>query len=96
MEVSKIFLDIIMKPQYTPLKEICMMVRGLPYLIRIPNIDKPINVLGELNTKIRYKLDHPSPQKRGRPSKYHYKDLQEANHFYYEAFKAKRLAKSSA
>ena len=64
MDVSRKFLDIIMKPQYTPLKEICMMVRGLPYLIRIPNIDKPLNILRELaNTKIRYKLDHPSPRK---------------------------------
>ena len=92
MEINKKFLDIIMKPHYKPLKEICMLVRGQPYIVRIPDNGKPINILRELaNTKIRYKFDHPSPVKQGRPLKYNYNNKQEALRCYYEARKSKLL-----
>ena len=48
--------------------------------------------------KIIYHLEHPSPTKvkQGRPRKYNYKYKSEANHFYYEAFKAKLSGKVCA
>ena len=36
MEVDTRFLDILVKPEFKEYKEICIMVRGRPFLIKIP------------------------------------------------------------
>ena len=97
MEQSKKFYDILVKPEYKEYNEVWMMIRHQPYLVRVPVIDKPYNELRELATnKIRYRLEHPSPQKRGAKRKYQYKDKYEANRLYQKAFKAKNLIKACA
>jgi len=108
MDESKKFYDIVMKPEYgNEYKEAWLMVKHHPYIVKIPIT--PIKLFDAFRKlaydKILYRLkEKTSPEKtspmkkRGRPLKYHYKDKQEASHFYYEAFKAKiaRLAKACA
>ena len=36
MQVDTSFLDIIMKPEYKDYREVCMIVRGKPYLVKFP------------------------------------------------------------
>src|SRR5271157_4588168 len=97
MELSKKFYDILVKPEYKEYNEVCMIIRRQPYLGRMPVTDKPYIELRELATaKIHYRLEHPSPQKRGAKRKYQYKDKYEANRIYQEIWKAKQLAKACA
>ena len=60
-----------------------MLVRGKPFLVKIPMIENNSLYLHALATaKIHYRLEHTSPtKKRGR--KKAYKDISERNHAYY-------------
>ena len=98
MEQSRKFYDILVKPEYKEYKDVWMMIRHQPYLVQFPiTTDKPYNELRELATnKIHYRLEHPSPHRRGAKRKYQYKDIYEANKLYQKAFKAKNLVKACA
>ena len=95
MEQTKKFYDIIVKPEYKEYNDVWIMVKRQPYLVRLPVIDK--TYLRELAIgKIHYRLENPSPKKRGAKRKYQYKDKYEANRLYQKAFKAKNLVKACA
>ena len=69
-----------------------MKVKGNSYLVRFPiTPDKTKAVLNRIaHNKIVRRLERKSPVKiTGRPRKYKYESHSEAQHIYYEAFKAK-------
>ena len=39
MEVDTRFFDIIVNPEYKNYKEVCMIVRGKPFLVQIPLVE---------------------------------------------------------
>ena len=92
MEQSKKLYDILVKPIYTIYNDVWVMVRKQPYLVRIPVTEKK-NIRELAFNKIRYHLEHPSPQKRGPKPKYQYKNKQEANKIYNKVWKENKKKK---
>ena len=42
MQVDTGFLDILVNPEYKNYKEVCMIVRGKPFIVKIPLVDNNI------------------------------------------------------
>ena len=93
MEVNTRFLDIIVKPEFKEYKEVCMMIRGKPYLVKVPIVEDGHYHHALAYTKIHYILEHPSPTKRGPKPKY--KNMSEKNRANYQRRKA-RIAQTVA
>ena len=92
MEVDTRFLDILVNPEYKAYKEVCMIVRGKPFIVKIPLVDNSIYLHALANAKIYYKLSNTSPPKKRGP-KPKYKSKKEARHVYYENWKAHKAQK---
>jgi hypothetical protein len=78
-DINKDYLNILVKPD-KEYKELIVNVKGKKYIVKIP-IENVTYFRSLVNHRIEYKVEHPSPQKRGR--KKIYKDRKEQNHAYY-------------
>ena len=81
-----------MNPEYHTYKEVCMIVRGKHFLVKIQIVDNSIYLHDLANAKIYFKLSHTSPPKKRCP-KPKYKSKKEARHVYYENCMAHKAQK---
>ena len=70
MEANKDYLDILVSPEFKEYKEVGIIVKQKPYLIKVPDVTYSSALKNLANAKIRRILEGHSPGKVGRKLKY--------------------------